>query len=87
MISKEPPGRRVLKADLGYLLGYSLAVGGGGILLLWLIGGIVALLFGWVGGQWGWGFGFAWYLPLLAAAVVAMAGTGIYASFRICSRR
>lgn len=57
------------------------------ILLLWLVCGIVALFFGWAGGQWGWGFGFAWYLPLLAAVATGMAGLGIYASIKIWSRR
>lgn len=71
----------------GSNFGGLLALVGAWILLLWLIVGIVALFFGWAGGQWGWGFGFGWYLPLLAAVVVAMAGMGIYATLKICLRR
>lgn len=56
-------------------------------LLAWLVVGIVALFFGWIGGEWGFGFGFGWYFTLLAMALVVIAVMGVGLSISLWRRK
>lgn len=71
--------RNRLAATLSRLLGAVVTW----IVMLWLLGSMIALFSGGAGGQWGWGFGFYWFLPLLTAAVIGIAAIGILTFGRI----
>jgi hypothetical protein len=72
----------IVRNALRRVLSYSGILGFFAI-LLWLVGGVVALFLGSVGGEWGWGFGFGWYFALLSMAVAIIAGIGIAISITI----